>query len=150
DVAEAVRQVVFLMRVGHPDIDIELDTPDGPMPAEFDRRLISQALTNIVKNAGEAISAVPPAELDRGRIKVSVKRDGGDVIVDVYDNGIGLPKENRSRLLEPYVTTRDKGTGLGLAIVGRILEDHGGHIDLDDLPAGGFAARRPRARLPLP
>jgi len=65
----------------------------------------------------------------------------------VYDNGIGLPKENRSRLLEPYVTTREKGTGLGLAIVGRILEDHGGHIDLDDLPAGVFAGRGAWARL---
>ena len=58
--------------------------------------------------------------------------EGGDIIIDVVDNGIGLPKENRSRLLEPYVTTREKGTGLGLAIVGRILEDHGGQIELGD------------------
>ena len=96
------------------------------MPAKFDRRLISQALTNIVKNATEAIAAVPPEELGRGRIHVSVKREGGEIVIDVIDNGIGLPKENRNRLLEPYVTTREKGTGLGLAIVGRILEEHGG------------------------
>ncbi|HEV3184612.1 MAG TPA: PAS domain-containing sensor histidine kinase, partial [Xanthobacteraceae bacterium] len=101
DVADTVRQVVFLMRVGNADIDIEVETPEGPLPAEFDRRLISQGLTNIIKNATEAIAAVPPAELDRGRIKVQVKRDGGDIIIDVFDNGIGLPKDNRNRLLEP-------------------------------------------------
>jgi two-component system, NtrC family, nitrogen regulation sensor histidine kinase NtrY len=132
DVAETVRQVVFLMRVAHPDIDIEVELPAETMPASFDRRLISQALTNIVKNATEAIGAVPAAELGRGRIMVSTQRDGKDLVIDVVDNGIGLPKENRSRLLEPYVTTREKGTGLGLAIVGRILEEHGGHIELRD------------------
>ena len=75
---------------------------------------------------------MPPAELGRGLIKVRAQRDGKDIVIDVIDNGIGLPKENRSRLLEPYVTTREKGTGLGLAIVGRILEDHGGRIELRD------------------
>jgi two-component system nitrogen regulation sensor histidine kinase NtrY len=132
DVADTVRQVVFLLRVGHPDIDIEVDIAEDPMIARFDRRLISQALTNIIKNAAEAIAAVPAAELGRGQIRVSAIREGGDIIIDVVDNGVGLPKENRSRLLEPYVTTREKGTGLGLAIVGRILEDHGGRIELED------------------
>lgn len=132
DVADTVRQIVFLMKVGHADIDIALDLAEDPMPARFDRRLISQGLTNIIKNATEAISAVPPEELGRGRIQVSVGREGNDVVIDVIDNGIGLPKENRSRLLEPYVTTREKGTGLGLAIVGKILEEHGGGIDLRD------------------
>src|SRR6201988_4090035 len=132
DVAETVRQVVFMMRVAHPDIDIEVELPEENMPARFDRRLISKALTNIVKNATEAIGAVPPAELGRGRIAVSATRDGKDVVIDVIDNGIGLPKENPARPLEPYVTTREKGTGLGLAIVGRILEEHGGRIELRD------------------
>lgn len=132
DVADTVRQVVFLLRVGHPDTDIEVDLPAEHMPAHFDRRLISQALTNIIKNATEAIGAVPPAELGRGRIVVSARREGKEIVIDVVDNGIGLPKENRSRLLEPYVTTREKGTGLGLAIVGRILEEHGGRIELRD------------------
>jgi two-component system nitrogen regulation sensor histidine kinase NtrY len=130
DVADAVRQVVFLLRVAHPDIDFDVNLEAEAMPARFDRRLISQALTNIIKNAAEAIGAVPPAELDRGRIAVRVYREGKNVVIDVIDNGIGLPKENRSRLLEPYVTTRDKGTGLGLAIVGRILEEHGGRLEL--------------------
>ncbi len=132
DVADTVRQVVFLLRVAHPDIDFEVELPAEAMPARFDRRLISQALTNIVKNATEAIGAVPPDELGRGRIVVSVRREGKEAVIDVIDNGIGLPKENRARLLEPYVTTREKGTGLGLAIVGRILEEHGGRIELRD------------------
>ncbi|MBR1220237.1 PAS domain-containing sensor histidine kinase [Bradyrhizobium sp. U87765 SZCCT0131] len=132
DVADTVRQVVFLMRVGHPDIDIEAEIREDPMRARFDRRLISQALQNIIKNATEAIGAVPQEELGRGRIEVIADRDGDDIVLDVVDNGIGLPKESRSRLLEPYVTTREKGTGLGLAIVGRVLEDHGGRIELND------------------
>jgi two-component system, NtrC family, nitrogen regulation sensor histidine kinase NtrY len=132
DLADTVRQVVFLQRVGNADIDIEVEIAEDPMPARFDRRLISQGLTNIIKNATEAIAAVPPAELGRGRIVVWAGREGSDVVIDVVDNGIGLPKENRSRLLEPYVTTREKGTGLGLAIVGRILEEHGGRIELGD------------------
>jgi two-component system nitrogen regulation sensor histidine kinase NtrY len=93
---------------------------------------MSQALTNLIKNATEAIAAVPPAELGKGSIRIFAARENGDIVIDVVDNGIGLPKENRNRLLEPYVTTREKGTGLGLAIVGRILEEHGGRIELRD------------------
>jgi len=132
DVADAIRQTVFLMRVGNSEIDIDTDIGEDPMPARFDRRLISQALTNIIKNATEAIAAVPSEELGKGMIRVFAERDGDDVVIDVIDNGIGLPKSNRSRLLEPYVTTREKGTGLGLAIVGRIIEEHGGNIELRD------------------
>jgi two-component system nitrogen regulation sensor histidine kinase NtrY len=135
DLADTVRQVVFLQRVGNADIDIDVEIAEDPMPARFDRRLISQGLTNIIKNATEAIAAVPPAELGRGQIRVSAAREGVDVVIDVIDNGIGLPKENRTRLLEPYVTTREKGTGLGLAIVGRIMEEHNGRIELGDAAA---------------
>ena len=141
DVADTVRQAVFLMRVGHPDVDIEADIKQEPLRAQFDRRLISQALTNIIKNATEAIEAVPAEELGRGRIDVIAAREKDDIIVDVIDNGIGLPKVSRARLLEPYVTTREKGTGLGLAIVGRVLEDHGGRIELHDA-----SEKRPGAR----
>jgi two-component system nitrogen regulation sensor histidine kinase NtrY len=141
DVADAVRQVVFLLRVAHPDIDFDVNLEAEAMPARFDRRLISQALTNIIKNAAEAIGAVPSAELGRGRIAVRVYREGKDIVIDVIDNGIGLPKENRSRLLEPYVTTREKGTGLGLAIVGRILEEHGGRLELRDAAEKSPGAR---------
>jgi two-component system nitrogen regulation sensor histidine kinase NtrY len=135
------------MRVGNADIDIDAEFAEDPMPARFDRRLISQALTNIIKNATEAIAAVPPAELGRGRIQLSMAREGDDIVIDVIDNGIGLPKENRSRLLEPYVTTREKGTGLGLAIVGKILEDHGGRIELRDAAEKIAGARGAWVRL---
>ena len=113
-------------------VDDEADIRQDPMPAQFDRRLISQALTNIIKNATEAIEQVPPEELGKGRIDVVAQRENDDILIDVVDNGIGLPKVARQRLLEPYVTTRQKGTGLGLAIVGRVLEDHGGRIELKD------------------
>jgi two-component system nitrogen regulation sensor histidine kinase NtrY len=141
DVADTVRQTVFLMRVGHPEIDIEADVKYEPMRAQFDRRLISQALTNIIKNATEAIEAVPPEVLGKGRIYVIAARENDDIVIDVIDNGIGLPKVARARLLEPYVTTREKGTGLGLAIVGRVLEDHGGKLEINDA-----AAIKPGAR----
>ena len=120
------------MRVGSPDIDIEVDIKQEPMQANFDRRLISQGLTNIIKNATEAIGSVPAGEIVRGRIDVVAAREDDDIVIDIIDNGVGLPKESRARLLEPYVTTREKGTGLGLAIVGRVLEDHGGRIELND------------------
>ena len=132
DVADTVRQAVFLMRVGHPDIEIGAEIRGEPIRAQFDRRLISQALTNIIKNATEAIEAVPANEIGKGRIDVIAARENDDIVIDVIDNGIGLPKVSRARLLEPYVTTREKGTGLGLAIVGRVLEDHGGRIELHD------------------
>jgi two-component system nitrogen regulation sensor histidine kinase NtrY len=141
DVADTVRQAVFLMRVGHPDIDIDAEIKNEPLRAQFDRRLISQALTNIIKNAAEAIEAVPPEELGKGHVDVIAARESDDIVIDVIDNGIGLPKVSRARLLEPYVTTREKGTGLGLAIVGRVLEDHGGRIELHDA-----ADLRPGAR----
>jgi two-component system nitrogen regulation sensor histidine kinase NtrY len=147
DVADTVRQAVFLMRVGHPDVDIEAEIKEEPLRAKFDRRLISQALTNIIKNATEAIEAVPADELGRGRIEVIAARENDDIVIDVVDNGVGLPKVSRARLLEPYVTTREKGTGLGLAIVGRVLEDHGGRIELHDASEMRAGARGAWMRL---
>jgi len=145
DLAETIRQSVFLMRVGHPDIVFETELP-AALPARFDRRLISQALTNILKNAAEAVEAVPEAERGQGRIRIRAERVDDDLVMDIVDNGAGLPKEKRSRLLEPYVTTREKGTGLGLAIVGKIMEEHGGGIELNDAPEGRGARVRLRIR----
>jgi two-component system nitrogen regulation sensor histidine kinase NtrY len=136
DLAETVRQAVFLMRVGNPEVTFESELPSGPVPAQFDRRLISQALTNLLKNSVEAISGAPDSEPGKGRIFTRVSVAGEVAVIDITDNGAGLPKENRDRLLEPYVTTRDKGTGLGLAIVAKIFEDHGGRIELHDAPEG--------------
>ncbi len=136
DIVETVRQVLFLMRVGSPDLQFSETLPDEPLIAHFDRRLLSQALTNIVKNATEAVKAVPDDERGPGSVHVGVRHEAGNVVIEVTDNGKGFPRENRQRLLEPYMTTREGGTGLGLAIVGKILEDHGGGIQLLDNPAG--------------
>jgi two-component system nitrogen regulation sensor histidine kinase NtrY len=149
DLAETIRQAVFLQRVGHQNIKFETELPQGVMTARYDRRLISQALTNILKNAAEAIEALPQEERDSGKIFVRASRKGGTIAIDVIDNGPGLPKENRERLLEPYVTTREKGTGLGLAIVGKIFEEHGGSIELNDAPASFANGRGAWIRLTL-
>ncbi len=121
------------------------------MPARFDRRLLSQALTNVIKNATEAIDAVPMDERGPGRIDVAFeRREDGRIVIDVIDNGKGLPADQRQKLLEPYMTTREGGTGLGLAIVGKILEDHGGGIELLDRPDAAEGKRGARIRLWFP
>ena len=140
DLADTVRQVVFMMRIARPDIAVEADVPEGVLPARFDRRLVSQALTNIVKNASEAIAEAPEAPSPeagvQGHILVRLRAEDGRVAIDVLDDGRGFPVENRQRLLEPYMTTREGGTGLGLPIVAKIFEEHGGGIELLDNPAG--------------
>ena len=129
------------MRVGHPEITFDEHVPASPLIARCDRRLKSQAVTNIVKNATEAILAVPEDVRGPGRVAVNVGEEGEHIVISVTDNGKGFPREHRQRLLEPYMTTREGGTGLGLAIVAKILEDHGGGIELldnPDLPQGGM------------
>ncbi len=151
DIVETVRQIVFLMRVGNPDLTIADSLPETPVPAQFDRRLISQALTNVIKNATEAIEAVPMDQRGPGRIDVAFERmPDGRIVIDVIDNGKGLPADQRQKLLEPYMTTREGGTGLGLAIVGKILEDHGGGIELLDRPDAVEGKRGARIRLWFP
>ena len=151
DVTETVRQVAVMMRVGNPDVEIVLEVPESPIVARVDRRLISQAVTNIVKNACESVQAVPDDERGgKGEVRVSVRQDGGTATIDVIDNGIGLPAEHRRRLLEPYMTTREKGTGLGLAIVTKIVDDHGGSIELLDAPEVAAGGRGALVRLTLP
>lgn len=133
--AELVQHTLFLQRVAHPRIAIESVPPDAPVYFECDGRLVSQALTNVVKNAAESVNArVAQGEDEAGKIAVSIREDQGRVEFRIEDNGIGLPHEHRHRLTEPYVTTRAKGTGLGLAIVRKIVEDHGGEILLCDRP----------------
>ena len=116
--------------------------PSEPVIARFDRRLLSQALTNIVKNATEGIAAAQ----ERGeapRIDISLKVEPAEIVaIEIIDNGKGFPPESRQKLLEPYVTTRTEGTGLGLPIVAKILEDHGGGIELLDAPEGQGARVR--------
>jgi two-component system nitrogen regulation sensor histidine kinase NtrY len=132
DLTETVRSAVFLESVRLPDVHIEMDLPEKPLSAWFDQRLISQVLTNLIKNAVEAIEGAGLEAIKEPRIVVQVRADGEKARVSVSDNGRGWPSENRQRLLEPYITTREKGTGLGLAIVARIIEQHGGTVDLID------------------
>lgn len=142
---ELVRQVGFLERNRNPDVQIELDVPDAAVSMRCDGRQISQALTNLIKNAAEAIAG-RKAEDDRplppGEIRVSLSQNVVDekqqtISIVIEDNGCGLPTEQRDRLTEPYVTTHTKGTGLGLAIVKKIMEDHGGTLHLADRGGGG-------------
>ncbi len=143
DVTECLRHVIFLMRVGHPDIEFTDAMPVTAVIANFDRRLLSQAITNITKNATEGIAAQAEIEPMKGKISISLDvTPEGLVEIFVADNGKGFPKENRHRLLEPYMTTRAEGTGLGLPIVAKILEDHGGGIELLDAPGGRGACVR--------
>jgi len=151
DVGETVREAVFLQQVSQGDIELQVNRPETPISANIDRRLIAQAVTNLVKNAMEAIGARRNADPEpKGRITVDIYGQGQRVIVDVIDNGIGLPKENRPRLVEPYMTTREKGTGLGLAIVKKIMEEHGGRLILMDAPGLKPGQSGALVRLELP
>jgi two-component system nitrogen regulation sensor histidine kinase NtrY len=134
DAAELLRAAVFAQRVARADIELDMVEPQGPLWFVADGRMVAQALTNVLKNAGEAITArrVADPAASGGRIAARLKFDGERLAFVVEDDGIGLPAKDRDRLTEPYVTTREKGTGLGLAIVKRICEDHGGELVLSD------------------
>jgi two-component system nitrogen regulation sensor histidine kinase NtrY len=148
---ELVRQAAFLQRVANPNIAFEVRLSPEAITCECDGRLVSQALTNVLKNAVEAIGARQAAGDDApGRVDVEVTREETQVAITVRDNGVGLPKEHRHRLTEPYVTTRAKGTGLGLAIVRKILEDHGGTLTLDDADETGADHTGAVIRMVLP
>lgn len=132
NLTESIRQAVFLESVRLPEVTINMELPEQPITAWFDNRLISQVLTNLIKNAVEAIEGAGLEGIKNPVITVEAGPEGDMVRLSVSDNGKGWPKENRHRLLEPYVTTREKGTGLGLAIVAKIIEQHGGKVDLID------------------
>ncbi|WP_019643758.1 sensor histidine kinase NtrY-like [Novispirillum itersonii] len=139
---ELLYQSVFLQRTAYPAITFSLDQPVSPVYLSCDGRLLVQAFTNLLKNAVEAIDGrEDPAE--PGRIAVVLQEERQEaqgmrqIRISITDNGKGLPKENRNRLTEPYVTTRAKGTGLGLAIVKKVMEDHGADLILEDAEGGG-------------
>lgn len=153
DVREIVREAVFLFQVSRPDIKFELDLPKKPVMTMSDQRLLTQAVTNLVKNASEAIDTAVEADPKRagsGKITAKVDTRGDSVRLTVIDNGCGLPDENRERLVEPYMTTRTKGTGLGLAIVQRITEQHGGKLLLTDAPKRNGKIEGALVRMDLP
>lgn len=140
DVGRVAREAMILQKTAHPGIDWVTDIPESGPVAACDRRLLGQALTNLLQNATDAVAMRPPAPegevLPPGRIAVQVAQEGEATRITVTDNGLGLPEQDRARLTEPYVTHKPKGTGLGLAIVKKILEDHGGSISLDNCQDG--------------
>ena len=140
DLNDLCRQVLFLYRNGQPHIDFEADLSPEAYSLVCDGRQFSQALTNLFKNAVESIEG-RNGSAEKGCITLSSSYEEDFVDVIVTDNGLGLPKENREQLTDPYFTTRKSGTGLGLAIVRKIMEDHGGGVDLRDGPGGGAVAR---------
>jgi len=131
DIGRVARESLILQRQSRPDVVFTTDIPDQGPVAPCDRRLLGQAVTNLLQNAADAL-AMRPEGAGPGHIAVGVALHGDEVVIVVADDGIGLPGQDRDRLTEPYVTHKPKGTGLGLAIVKKILEDHGGRITLDD------------------
>ncbi len=154
DIGRIVREALILQRNAHPEIEWVTDIPERGPIASCDRRLLGQALTNLLQNAADAVAMAPrqaeaAAERTRiGRIEIGVRLDAvtgrnetpgreqrREIVISVADDGLGLPAQDRSRLTEPYVTHKPKGTGLGLAIVKKIMEDHAGRVVLEDRPA---------------
>jgi two-component system nitrogen regulation sensor histidine kinase NtrY len=139
-IVDLARHSLFLHEVAHPGVHFSLDAPDISPVLVCDRRLLGQALTNIVKNAVEAIQEKPGGPGADEAVAMRVGIDDGLLCISVSDTGVGLPAD-RERLTEPYMTTRAKGTGLGLAIVKRIVEEHFGTISFADRPGGGTVVR---------
>ncbi|MGE0742950.1 MAG: ATP-binding protein [Hyphomonadaceae bacterium] len=142
DMSDIARSTVFGQRLAFADLRIEVEGVDKPIGLVSDERLISQALLNLIKNAAESVQArrARDGEPKDGFVTLRLRDLDFGVQFEVIDNGLGFPEKDRHRLIEPYVTTRTRGAGLGLAIVARIVEDHGGLIELDDAPGQGPGA----------
>jgi two-component system nitrogen regulation sensor histidine kinase NtrY len=166
DLSEVLRDALVLQRDAHPEIAYTVELPELVPVIACDRRLLNQALTNLLMNAADAITARAQAEAESveagplasaavniaGHIVVRIELGEDTVAIVVEDDGIGLPQgDERDRLAEPYVTHKVKGTGLGLAIVKKIMEDHGGRLGLEDRPhevRSGFGGARAVLTLP--
>ena len=153
DLRQILKDTVFLREMGNSHVKFIRDWGEEPLMGAFDARMLGQAFTNLVKNAEEAIEAVPSGERrEEAKILVRAYEDAASerLAVEVIDNGRGLPQENRHRILEPYMTMRDKGTGLGLPIVKKIIEEHGGQLELHDAPPEFDNGRGAMIRILLP
>jgi len=140
NLAEICEHSLPLQRSAHPEIEFRTDFPSDPVDIVCDVHQIGQALTNLLQNAADSIDGRPPppvGSLPSGIIEIRLVSGKRQVRIVVTDNGKGLPDDERDRLTEPYVTTREKGTGLGLAIVKKIMEDHDGDLILEDSGTGG-------------
>jgi two-component system, NtrC family, nitrogen regulation sensor histidine kinase NtrY len=156
DLREALKDPVTLFQMSsNGTYQLVVDAGSAPLMMMADRRLLSQALTNLIKNATESVQSLAESkdcpDGYRGRVDVSLRRERETAVIEILDNGLGLPKQNRARLLEPYVTTKGaKGTGLGLAIVQKIVESHGGTLLLEDAPPAPGRTRGALLRITLP
>lgn len=152
DLGKVLRESVLLQDAAGGAVTFSCDIGENTRKIVFDRGLITQALTNLLKNAGEAVEArLAEHPAPRGEVRASLTSDGDFVVIRIADNGVGLPA-NRTRLMEPYVTTREKGTGLGLAIVKKIAQDHDGGFEIEDAPdewADGRRGAQAVIRLPI-
>ncbi len=140
DLSDICRQALFLQRSAHPEIEFEIEAPEGPVQLRCDRHQVGQAVTNLLQNAADSIldrdgQSKPKSASGRVALALARRRGGAEIVVE--DNGQGFPPDIQHRLLEPYVTTREKGTGLGLAIVRKIMEDHRGDVVLENRDGGG-------------
>ncbi len=153
DLVQILRDAVTLQESGQPGVRFAADIPPGPVLLDLDATMISQALTNLIKNAGEAIESLQEKGAPEGHvpeIRIVMAMGETESTIRIMDNGIGLPPD-RARLFEPYVTTRAKGTGLGLPIVKKIIEEHGGTLALLDAPVfDGNAHAGAMAEIRLP
>jgi len=150
DVVGLVRDAVLLQKGG--GVPVVSALPEPPVYANIDATMVTQALTNLIKNACEATETRGekfPDDVFRAKVEVGLTETDDSVVVTVTDNGVGLPKD-RSKLFEPYVTTRDKGTGLGLPIVKKIAEEHGGTLQLSDASPDAQGHVGAKATLTLP
>ena len=137
DVGRIAREALVLQRSARPEIEWSTTIPDRGPIGLCDRRLLGQALTNLLQNAADAVAMRPRGPHEpAGRIGITVRALDSTVSIEVTDDGVGLPEQDRGRLAEPYVTHKPKGTGLGLAIVKKIMEDHRGTLTLDDRTSG--------------
>ncbi len=150
DALDLVRQAIFLQQVAHPQISFSEDASAmGEREIQCDRHQLGQAMTNVLKNAVEAVEA-RAAETGQdypGRVAVTLIDQGEWIAIEIEDNGIGLPTD-RERIVEPYVTNREKGTGLGLAIVNKIVDEHGGDMSFASTPDNGTRVTLRFARHP--
>ncbi|MBM3617796.1 MAG: PAS domain-containing protein, partial [Alphaproteobacteria bacterium] len=147
DIGDLLAKIVLLEESAHPRIAYSVDVPADEIFITVDASQVRQVITNLVKNAAEAIetrhvqNGGNPEEQAAGHISVASRLSEDYCIIEVKDDGCGFPPDQIHRLLEPYVTTRAKGTGLGLAIVKKIMEDHKGRIELENRPEGGGLVR---------
>jgi len=153
DLRDILRDAIFLREMGNNHVKFQRELGDARLEGMFDARMLGQAFGNLIKNAVEAIEGVPSGEAraePKVLVRASLDEDRDRFTVDIIDNGRGLPVENRYSILEPYTTMREKGTGLGLAIVKKIIEDHGGQLELHDAPADFDLGKGAMIRVHLP